>query len=927
MSTLRTFIIIKGVPKALQIEKIFQHDNNVYDVKFKGSNTTFHYRNSDIVWLKNAVWHDPLQCKVFIGGREKTDISDIHSFPHGECIHWRITFSNGNVKDYLHGSICVVESCLANDVAKNSFEYLKRVALTNELGKDEDKGGILPALYQNINFIDEKLVIAPYLDPTKYVVRSIETPLLIFPFGCNSSQEKAVVAAFTNQLSVIQGPPGTGKTQTILNIIANIILQGKTVMVVSNNNSATDNVLEKLQKYGFGFVVAPLGKRENKENFIKNQPQIPSELLQWKIDREECIKKKKRIDKTLSQLCKVYELQESLATYKQELKDLNLEWLHFKTDNNIDENNYPAKPNVKSNKLMSLWLGFQAYTERYDIVHGDLFQRSVAKIKWLWLNLNRLCLLGKSFVFDYENINSIILELQTLCYLAMISELQSKIKVLEEKLDAVDAKLLSDDLVSVSMDLLKGELYDKYYDKKRVVYGNVSELKQKTDDFLSNYPVVLSTTFSARVALSVTTVYDYVIMDEASQVSVETGALAMMCAKNAVIVGDSFQLPNVVTADDKLKIDAIFSEYNVLQGYNSSEYSFLQSVCAVIPNVKQTLLREHYRCHPKIINFCNQKFYGGKLLIMTEDNNEQDVMKVIKTVPGNHCRGHYNQREIDVVVNEILPSHSNTKNLGIITPYNSQVEAFKQQTSFVEVATVHKYQGREMDTIVMSTVDDQITEFSDDPNLLNVAVSRAKSQFYIVLSGNEQKLKGNISDLVDYISYNNFTVTDSKISSIFDYLYSYYTEQRVEYMANSKQISEYDSENLMYRLLSDIIAENREFMHLGILCHTPIRNILRDWSLMNEKEKCYVSHYATHVDFLIVNHVTKKPVLAIEIDGYNYHNDTTEQHQRDLMKNHILEIYNIPLLRLSTTGSGEREKIVYFTHLALGQMSWMASQI
>ena len=47
-----------------------------------------------------------------------------------------------------------------------------------------------------------------------------------------------------NQISVIQGPPGTGKTQTILNIIANILIQGKTVQVVSNNNSATENVFE-----------------------------------------------------------------------------------------------------------------------------------------------------------------------------------------------------------------------------------------------------------------------------------------------------------------------------------------------------------------------------------------------------------------------------------------------------------------------------------------------------------------------------------------------------------------------------------------------------------------------------------------------------------------------------------------------------------
>ena len=48
----------------------------------------------------------------------------------------------------------------------------------------------------------------------------------------------------------------------------------------------------------------------------------------------------------------------------------------------------------------------------------------------------------------------------------------------------------------------------------------------------------------------------------------------------------------------------------------------------------------------------------------------------------------------------------------------------------------------------MTTVDDVITSFSDDPNLLNVAVSRAKSQFYLVVSGNEQPKDCNISDLI-----------------------------------------------------------------------------------------------------------------------------------------------------------------------------------
>ena len=78
---------------------------------------------------------------------------------------------------------------------------------------------------------------------------------------------------------------------------------------------------------------------------------------------------------------------------------------------------------------------------------------------------------------------------------------------------------------------------------------------------------------------------------------------------------------------------------------------------------------------------------------------------------------------------------------------------------------------------------------------------------------------------------------------------------------------------------------------------------------MSESEMKYAANYSTHLDFLIINRVSKQPVLAIETDGYSYHNDETEQHQRDLMKDNILKSYGLPLLRLSTKGSGEREKV------------------
>lgn len=66
---------------------------------------------------------------------------------------------------------------------------------------------------------------------------------------------------------------------------------------------------------------------------------------------------------------------------------------------------------------------------------------------------------------------------------------------------------------------------------------------------------------------------------------------------------------------------------------------------------------------------------------------------------------------------------------------------------------------------------------------------------------------------------------------------------------------------------------------------------------------------ASHLDFLIYNRIGKKPVLAIEVDGYENHKKGTVQASRDQLKDHILERYQIPLLRFKTNGSGEKEKI------------------
>ena len=293
------------------------------------------------------------------------------------------------------------------------------------------------------------------------------------------------------------------------------------------------------------------------------------------------------------------------------------------------------------------------------------------------------------------------------------------------------------ELTQKSFQLFKAELAAKYEWKTNRRRFESNDFRRNSDEFTHEYPVILSTTYSIKGTLSLDYVYDYLIIDEASQVDLATAVLAFSCARNIVIVGDLNQLPNVLSEADIQRSETIWQTYSLAERYHFSTHSLLSSALETWPTAPVTLLREHYRCHPKIINFCNQKFYAGQLIIMTEDNDEPDVLTMYRTAAGNHARGHINQRQIDVIQQEILPQlrRHNYQSIGIITPYRDQAAAIRKQLGgYYEVDTVHKFQGREQDAIILTSVDNIITDFVDDPHMLNVAVSRAIHSLTVVTS-------------------------------------------------------------------------------------------------------------------------------------------------------------------------------------------------
>ncbi len=219
-----------------------------------------------------------------------------------------------------------------------------------------------------------------------------------------------------------------------------------------------------------------------------------------------------------------------------------------------------------------------------------------------------------------------------------------------------------------------------------------------------------------------------------------------------------------------------------------------------------------------------------------------------------------------------------------------------------------KFQGREQDAIILTSVDNVITDFVDDPHMLNVAVSRAVHSLAVITSQDPRNDQTNYGDLARYIEYNNFEIIQSQIYSVFDMLYQGYAEQRREYLQKHKRVSEYDSENLMHSVIQEILSDE-PFSSIGCAVHFSLATLVKDYAPLTEEERKYARNPLTHVDFLLFNQMDKQPVLAIEVDGGS-HKSGSKQAERDAKKNSVLKKCAILLHRLRTDGSGENRDCI-----------------
>lgn len=864
-----------------RIAAIKENSKGLWSVLFNGSTRWFHYNPSRLLYLTHPEKIDLGEKGLYINNRHITQAAALLRFSDEKHCFYHIVYQNGYYEN-LEGKQVYVTRTPINQNGGSTWDYLNKLAAETSLLTD-DNISILSKQYQKVDVKRDNVPLAQYLGSKSKLDTHKMPKQLYYPFGCNASQKAAVEAALTHQVSLIQGPPGTGKTQTILNIIANLLMQNKTVLVVSNNNSAVENVAEKLEKESLGFIVAQLGSVQNRDAFFSNQPSCPA-MDNWLLEDKSAVKE--RCKKALAEVSKGFEGQLQQAKLQAEHAALQLEREH--------------NEKLCASNESEGWLRNRASSSLLKLLHSYQLLNEGQKAVGIWYKLKWSLRMGmRMFSFLKKPSSRVVAELEAAYYDARLREIENELETIGSSLDAIQLPHHVKELRSTSLQLLKAAIAGRYTGKQRERW-KPSDLYRQSAAFLAAYPVVLSTTYSAKSCISPDHVFDYVIMDEASQVDIKTGALALSCATHAVIVGDDKQLPNVVGQEEATALRAIQETYQVEESYNAITHSFLKSCLEIFRDAPVTLLREHYRCHPQIIEFCNRKFYDRELVAMTADENEEKVLEVVYTGKGNYARGHLNQREIDVIKEEVMPQFSENESVGIITPYRLQAEEINKTLGKDIASTVHKFQGRECDAIILSMVDNVPTEFSDDANLLNVAISRAKTRLCVVTNENEKPQESILGQLIDYMKYNNCEETQSKLHSVFDLLYKSYTAERLAFEASHKKISEHLSENLVYDALTKAI-EKMQWDNVAVLCHYPLSRLIADWSSLNEKEKAFAESPLAHVDFLVYNSLTKQPMQVFEVDGWQFHQNNEAQQSRDQLKDSLLTKFGLCPQRISTT--------------------------
>lgn len=242
---------------------------------------------------------------------------------------------------------------------------------------------------------------------------------------------------------------------------------------------------------------------------------------------------------------------------------------------------------------------------------------------------------------------------------------------------------------------------------------------------------------------------DYLVIDEAGQLSLIDTLACGQAAKNLILLGDPQQLqqPQQGVHPD---------------GTEFSSLAHILQEKKTISEAQGIFLAKTWRMHPAICEFDSEQFYEGKLhaipglenqiikgnarfsgaglrfLPVTHQGNTSssaeeiaEISQLVKEL----CKG-----DVFIVDSEGKEKVLQTSDIKIISPFNAQVSLLQTAIPQIQIGTVDKFQGQEAPVIIYSVATSSPEdaprgmEFLYSPNRFNVAISRAKALFILVAS-------------------------------------------------------------------------------------------------------------------------------------------------------------------------------------------------
>ena len=611
------------------------------------------------------------------------------------------------------------------------------------------------------------------------------------PLSLSDSQEDVIRKIEQNTLLAVYGPPGTGKSQTIVNLVAHLVANGKTVLVASRMDKAVDVVAQRLNELGAPFLALRAGRL----NYQKQLSFQLQDLIANKVDIDTGFDDAIMVDvEDMHQLlAAIKELEnkcEKIIAFEKEWHDIINKKQSL--DNDLGEKEFITKKLKKDEveQIKTVLSSIEKNLEKSGLFTNITNTLNALKLKKI-LGIH-------SLPTEPEAIMRLSLELQAaemdcesrivetrIHKIGNIHQLLAQIKQLKKQQRILAVNILK----NKRRESLKGLLRDQVKRQRLIVHTKAIVERKKNlqnrlleeEDFtplLEAFPCWCVTTYAVSGSLPMKSgLFDVAIIDEASQCDIASCFPILFRAKKAVIVGDDKQLPHLSFLE-KAKEQSFLSQYNIPDKYQLM-WRFRTNSMFDLANYYSTnpvLLDEHFRSYYPIIQFSNQEFYGNRIRIMTKDSGTTDVLELHRVMDGKvDSDATRNMPECEAVLKRvhelILEDEGNDDNpvsIGIISPFRGQVDLIQKalrkvltETTIrkhqIEVGTAHTFQGDERDVMILSwaVAENSFVQsltFLQKPNLFNVAITRARKKLITYISRDPKALPpGLLRDFLEYI--------------------------------------------------------------------------------------------------------------------------------------------------------------------------------